>query len=511
VKSWALFFFLLSVAGARASELELLRSNGNVFYRAEERMPLRCLDAPILLAMGEKEQEALLDKAAAAGFNSVSFPAPLFGEGSFCEKLGSLDSSRVDAFHRLIEKIENRRLYAFPVLWNSDSVAAFSKIGGGDVNFFTGKEQNQWQAWLLRETVKASSVSVTAGIGGWILYRGPWPGPKQRQDKTAGASLSTSNGAQAFTAGQRAWLQWQVRALRQGGAIQLAGIGYLLKGDLDDKKAVEAADLGSLAAGPPPVSDKMKREVKLQDSKDLDKLPMVSGAGLEEREAAGAEPLTPWDLEGIDWGSVGKAMNEVPMATGLDFMELTLDTEDWYRVGDAMSEMADREMQTPLLWRQDWRGVSHYERQKHLEAPAGLAGLMGPWPDSDWPEVGESIWPMENSPKLTALPLLFKYMEVTRDEEGRPAIALHLNRPAEIDLKWGKTWPLSKHSASKEPALVHVLPLKGAHFEKNIVFMAKAKSRKWGTAVLKIRWTALKEPAKHPAPVGKKPHKAKKR
>ena len=49
------------------------------------------------------------------------------------------------------------------------------------------------------------------------------------------------------------------------------------------------------------------------------------------------ESLTPWDLEGVDWDSVGRAMKEIPIATGLDFMELTLDTEDWYRIGETLS------------------------------------------------------------------------------------------------------------------------------------------------------------------------------
>ena len=102
MKALALFVFLFGSLAVRASDLEPLRSNGNIFYRAEERLPLRCLDLTLLLAMDDKSQDALLDKAAAAGFNSVSFSAPLFGEGSFCEKLGTLNSGRISAFKRSV-------------------------------------------------------------------------------------------------------------------------------------------------------------------------------------------------------------------------------------------------------------------------------------------------------------------------------------------------------------------------------------------------------------------------
>ena len=152
--------------------------------------------------------------------------------------------------------------------------------------------------------------------------------------------------------------------------------------------------------------------------------------------------------------------------------------------------------------------LSRYERQKHLEAPEGLAGLMGPWPEADWPESGESIWPVEGPPTASSKPLLFKYLEIQKDDDGAPALGLHLNRPAEIDLTWGKAWPLSRHAASHDAALVHVLPLKGAHFGQNILFSARASSSKWGGAVLKSRWLNLKAPLPRPSAPKPRQHHA---
>ena len=176
-------------------------------------------------------------------------------------------------------------------------MAALEAIGGGPEKFFTGKAQNQWQAWLLREEVKASGLSACAGVGGWILYRGPWPGPKQRES----AKLEESGPAQAFTAAQRGWVLWQLRALRQSGAWQLAGLDYTLKGDLAEAEAPSqdpAMDSG--LAGPPPLSDKLDREVALPDAKAMDRLPPLPGSG-KSGPADGLDTgLTPWDLEGVD-------------------------------------------------------------------------------------------------------------------------------------------------------------------------------------------------------------------
>jgi hypothetical protein len=454
-------------------------------------MPIRCFDAQGLMDMDSKAQDGLLDRAAAAGFNSVTFNAPVFGEGAFCSRLGSLDATRVEAFKRLVGAMAFRRLYAFPVLWDAGSVAAFEAVGGGEAKFFSGRTQNLWQAWLLRSLAKAAALNARSGLGAWIVYRGPWPGPKTRNPSEA-----ESGKGQAFTAPLRTWVLWQLRALRQGGATQLCGLGFFLKGDLGDAKTVQSPDLDmSKLGGPPPLAPALDKDLRLPDAKAMDHLPPLPGM-TDEDAPAGAQVLTPWDLEGVDWDSVGRAAKEIPVSTGLDFMELTLDTEDWYRVGEAMASMAEKNMQTPLLWRQDWRKASRYERQKHLEAPEGMAGLEGPWPEADWPDAGESIWPVEGPPTAANVPLLFKYLEIQRDEDGHPMLGLHLNRPAELEIRWGTSWPPKKVSASKDPALVHELPLKGAKFGQQILFTARALSKRWGPAALKLRWIYLKSPPK---------------
>ena len=151
-------------------------------------------------------------------------------------------------------------------------------------------------------------------------------------------------------------------------------------------------------------------------------------------------------------------------------------------------------LQAPLLWRHDWRTASRYERQKRLEAPDGLAGLSGPWPDADWPEPGESIWPAEEKGKSLAKALTFKYLEVL-SEDGKPVLALHLNLPSTVSLNWDRKWPAKKLSANKDPALVNKLTLKGAKFGENVLIYAHAKSKRWGRATLRTRWVKLTKPA----------------
>jgi hypothetical protein len=481
----------LALGHASAAPLERLRNNGALFVRGEDRMPLRCLESAGLMDKDSASQDQELDRAAAAGFNSVSFEAPMMGSGGFCQKLGALDSSRVAAFKALLAKMEGKRLYAFPVLWNASSIAAFEKVGGGEAKFFRGKIQNQWQSWLLRELLRGQgselSLSSTAAVGGWILYRGPWPGPKRR-----GEELSDAGGAQAFTAPLRSWLLVQLRSLRQGGALQMAGADLLLKGDLGAQVSVEDPSL-SPSAGTVPVAELRQQETSLDTSDAMDTLPPLPGQEKVTGEAVAGPALTPWDLEGVDWDSVARALREIPVSTGLDFMQLTLDTQDWYRVGDAMATASEKDRQAPFVWRHDWRDASRYERQKRLEPPEGLAGLMGPWPDNDWPDSGESIWPSEGKSDSLSRALAFKYMEVL-SKEGKPVLALHLNKPSQVFLTWGKLWPPTKASASTDPALVHELVLKGAHFGDNILFYAVARSKRWGGASLRCRWLKLVAP-----------------
>jgi hypothetical protein len=488
----ALLFASALAASPLRAAMEPLRNNGAVFTRAEIALPLRCLESRGLLSMAPPLQDALLDKAASAGFNSVSFAAPLFGPDGFCQKLGGLDQAKVASFMELLAKLESRELYAFPVLWDQPSVAAFSRAAGGAGPFFTGKIQNQWQAWLLKEFFRAAApqgLSGSAAIGGWIVYRGPWPGPKSR-----GSEASDPAGSQAFTAPLRNWLLWQLRALRQSGSKQMAGADFILKNELGEKNsapdAVTAAAELSL-----PLAPALEKETALPDPAAMDRLPPLPGIAPGAPKEAQEEALTPWDLEGVDWDSVGRALREVPAATGLDFVQVSLDTEDWFRVGEAMGAVGQRELQTPLVWRQDWRAASRYERQKRLEAPEGVAGLMGPWPDDDWPEAGESVWPppAQGLPKPKAV--AFKYLELI-SVKGAPVVKLHLNRKGTVELLWDKKWPPSKRAASLDPALLHELPLKGAKFGDTVLFYARAKSPGAGRAVLRSRWMLLKAPQK---------------
>src|SRR6185369_14706112 len=63
----------------RAFAFDHLSDNGRNFITSEASLPLRCLDLPGLLALPEKDQDQVLDKAGSAGFNAISFEAPLYG------------------------------------------------------------------------------------------------------------------------------------------------------------------------------------------------------------------------------------------------------------------------------------------------------------------------------------------------------------------------------------------------------------------------------------------------
>ncbi len=481
LSAWVLF-----PAGVDAADFEALRSSGAGFVVGEARLPLRALEQVDLLALSQVEREKVLDRAAAAGFNAVLFRAPLFGAMSFSQTLGKFDPAKARDFMALLNAMALRRLYAFPVLWDALAYEAFSTAGGGEEKFLTGKIQTQWQAWLATQLMRSDkALGRHNALGGWIIYRGAWAGPSRGAKKI--------QGSQAHTAAMRAWVAYQVRAMRAAGAKQLMGVDFLLKGDLGrDRKSLDAdlghdslEDLAPLSE-PPPISMTTQ---SLAAPEELDRLPPVPGSDLSKSEG---EALTPWDLEGLDWDEVGRALTEVPAGAGVDFLVLTLDTEDWYRVGDAMGEEAREKALAPVLWRQDWRAASRYERQKHLEAPEGVAGLAGPWPDKDWPEPNEQIWPSRsNKPGSADMALIFKFLEVSL-EDKTPVITLHLNRPSEIDMAWGRSWPLGKRLSSKEPALVHRFKLKGAKMGDQILLQARASSKRWGRANMRPRWVALK-------------------
>ncbi|MES2202630.1 MAG: hypothetical protein V4498_10295 [candidate division FCPU426 bacterium] len=353
---WLIFLFCLGAAASAAGRIS----------------QIRCLDVPDLLEQSASSQEGLLDKARAAGFNSVSFSAPLYGPKGFSAKLGALENSRINAFRRLVGGLEKRGLRGFPLLWDAQAMEAFGRAGGGSSQFFIGSVQNQWQVWLLKSLVKASSVGKSPGIAGWILIRTEWPGLHP------GAQSAVSNAV------PNAWLAAGRAALRDGGATQPVGMGILLGPDFPNVRQDNASfEVSAPDQDTPPLAPRIPHETILPDEVLADKLPPLPRDG--DKIAAG--------LAGIDWTALGSSAKELAQAANMEFTEWTFDSEDWRRVGAALASVARNHSPVPMIWRQDWRVPSRYERRKHLNIPNGLAGLSGPWPDEDWPDAEETIWP----------------------------------------------------------------------------------------------------------------------
>ena len=77
-------------------------------------------------------------------------------------------------------------------------------------------------------------------------------------------------------------------------------------------------------------------------SQALDVLPPVAGADaldVDDSSILPAAPENPWELEGLDWPAVETLLTALPMATQLNFVEFTLDTEDWYEVGKRLAHL----------------------------------------------------------------------------------------------------------------------------------------------------------------------------
>jgi hypothetical protein len=474
--------------------LDPLDDNGRSFQTARQRLPLRVLDAPDLLAMGEKDQNGLLDKAADAGFNAVSFEAPLIGPAGLSKELGKLDPSSAAAWTRTFEALQFRRLYALPVLWTPATVDALIGTATARDRFFAGKNALGWQLWGLRQAaaipVKGKPLSGTAGVAAWLLYRGPWPDAQP----LPGRSVSLSPSAEARL---RGWARWQVQAARRLGFAQRLGLGLWAKQDLGAAAATD--DAPQAANGPAPAAPlanaDMSFDASLQHQKALDVLPPVAGsdaelfAEVDDSATVKAAPANPWDLEGLDWEVVEGFFSSFPLATQVDFLELTLGTEDWYRVGERLAEAAQA-AEVPVLWRHDWRTASRYERNKRLAPPSPLAGLVGPWPDDDWPPTGESLWALHEAPSPETAPFRIRSCKVIK--EGKKCfLEIQLNRPAAVIASYGSALPLEKQSGSKpndKPKAEHKLPLPGVAPGSLVLLKLQALSPQHGAAILRTRW-----------------------
>ena len=493
-------------APPRTYGLQKLGDNGRGFVTRDAKLPLHCYDAPGLLALPVEEQAEALNKAAAAGFNAISFEAPLAGPLGLSKTLGKIDAAQGDNLTRLIQACAKRRLYAFPVLWTPATADALIGTANAKTVFFGGKNSLGWQHWLAGEMarlkVEGVPLTQTATVGGWILYRGPWPGGPPLPHGEANAVTPSPE------AWLRQWAQWQVRDYHKLGFTQRLGLGLWAKADLPltlenrpeapvikadgDKPAapvIEAAPFAPLS------TTETSGALSLEQAKELDQLPPVPGPGGAKADdgegdespslSVPAPPATPWDLEGLDWDKVEAFFATAPLSTQVDFLEFSLETEDWYRVGDRLAQAAAK-AEVPVVWRQDWRTASRYERPKRLEAPLPLAGLVGPWPEEDWPGEGETLWPFDKDEPQTP----FEVRKVAIHKVGRKVVLeVELNKPADLVVRWGKGWPLDQETRSEGRSKAEFkLPLVGAQPGEWLLLQVKADTRSAGGAVARARW-----------------------
>ncbi len=472
-----------SLAHAVIIDLEPLRSNGAAFHGDRDGLPLRCLEEAGLLERSAQEQDALLDKASAAGFNAVSFDAALYGPKGFCVKLGVVDTVRLTSLRRLVESARIRHIYLFPVLWPETAAKAFIALSKSDEEaFYTNKTSLQWQTWLLRQVAQAQGVgqplTQSVAVGAWMLYRGPW---RVQPVEAAGNSKAAQ-----WAPSMRYWAAWQVASARRAGFGQLLGMGFWPKQDLGT--GVEDATPVVISAVAP-VAELSGKDAAQKDPMALDGLPPVPGVkeGEDDGGAPGAplKAVTPWDLEGVDWDAMEAFFQALLPSTHLDLIELTQDSEDWHHLGERLAGLAQG-VDAPVLWRHDWRQSSRYERQKRLEAPESMAGLVGPWPVDDWPDEDENIWPPANGKGVAAL--FIREVKPVFDQKGAPAVRVLLSRAATVELRWGTQWPPTRVIASADEGIAQTLTLKGAKPGQDILVGLRARSDRFGRAAWATRW-----------------------
>ena len=493
----------LSASAPRTFPLERLSDNGRSFVTEGAKVPLRSLDVPGLLGLPIEEQVEALNKAAGAGFNAISFEAPFFGPQGFSKSLGKTDAAQGEALSKLLSACARRRIYAFPVLWTPAAVDAMIGTSTARVVFWGGRHCLGWQSWSIHELTKLKvdgrPLTQSAAVGGWLIYRGPWPGGAPLQ----GAQFE--NRTPTPEAWMRNWAQLQVRAFRKAGFSQRLGLGLWAKKDLAssvDVKPEPPVIVGAANAVSPAVeaapyaalSDaSVTADTSVAHAKELDALPPVPGAELgagagtdDEGDPITVAPSaqTPWDLEGLDWDRVESFFATAPLSTQVDFLEFTQETEDWYRVADRLAEAVTK-AEVPVLWRQDWRTASRYERLKRLDAPPPMAGLVGPWPDEDWPGDGEALWPTAEAGQA---PFKFRSVKLTRSG-SKVQVAVELSKPADLIVRWSKAWPLNNEVRSKgHPKAEAALPLVGAAPGQWVLVQVKADTPRAGSAVARARW-----------------------
>lgn len=495
-----LAFYVLALAASLHADgppavpaMARLFDNGRAFTTLQRRLPIRCLDLPGLLSLPTADQAQKLDRAAAAGFNSVSFEAPLFGPDSLAPKLGAVDDGKRQALGRLLDAFALRRLYAFPVLFPASAVDALGGTDPAHVTFFAGRNAVGWEAWALealaKTPVKDGSVTACASVAGWILYRGPWPDGCPLPGRPAALTPSVE-------ARLTAWAAWQVKVARRLGFRQELGLGLWAKRDLGVDAPADAADVASPAGSPAPVAPlsivTFDPTALNQEGAALDALPPVPGDDaqkVDDSASIPAAPASPWDLEGLDWGQVDDLFQRLPTLSQLNFLEFTLNSEDWYRVGDRLAEAAGK-ADVPILWRQDWRKDSSYERQKHLAPPAPLAGLVGPWPDDDWPDAGNALWAPQDPPRASNAPFFVRAW--TWEKGPTPVLLVQMSRPCDMTLRWAKKAPLNRSvtgaKAGKGPRVEQHFELEGLKPGDWFLMRLEAHSPTFGSAVVRTRW-----------------------
>ncbi len=422
------------VAPAFAAGMPLLTDNGRCFIAAGRRPDFACLDEPGLLERKPAACDAILKAAAAQGFSAVSFDAPLLGKAAAARRSAGLAGPPTRALRRVLGACRKFGLYAFPVLYPPSAVDALIGTQTARAVFFGGRRSWGWQRWALGRLASLKVGGRPLGrcpeVGGFLLYRGAWPGG------IPGATTPTSASAKADAAWFRAWVSATVVAARRDGLRQELGIGLVLGEDLGQDPAAppDAPDGGAPGSGGPPLAPLDPHATAVPSSDALPPVPGSPGGGIDD---SGILPPAPDSgMPGAPHGgALATFLAAFPRATQVDFLEVTLDSEDWYGAGAFLARAA-REAGVPVLWRQDWRDVPDYERGRRLRAPLPLAGLCGPWPHDDWTP---GLWrydprdPREHPLRVRSVRL--------RRARGLVVLDVDTGGPARIVARWGRHLP----------------------------------------------------------------------
>ena len=488
---WIALFALVQAAPL-AAQIPL-RQNGAQFVAEDKRYPIRCLDQPRLLDYAPSDARRILARASAAGFNAVSFNAPLVGNNGLVDARGKIQVKVKERLVSLLDAAGKENIYLFPVLWSPSSVNALLGTVGGDQRYFWSyKTHMQWQGWLLKQLAEEAGFAKNPAVGGLLLYRGPWPGPYP--EGSVGRGSPGGKARMRFVRTLSRWASWQVRVASRLGLRQPKGMGFWFLKDLPLVRKAMDMDEGDLrvdgeAPAPLPPLPGSGGELELVDDALLDVLPPVPGE--EKIVDKSGKPVYEAASTQIDWEAFTSAYRSIPLSSWLDFMEVTFDTEDWHRVADKLSGVSREDLEVPLLWRHDWRASSSYERSKRLEVE-GLAGLSGPWPGDAWPGSGEAIWqPLAlDSDSGRNMALDFKELKFEKNA-GTWELTCRTNRPSTVHAHWGDKLPLDHRMSRQDKSLVHRVQLEGAREGDKVLLTIRADSDRWGRAVLRTRWVQV--------------------